>query len=57
MDGWLTAHWLRPPGLQVDAKGRAQKDKEFGKTEKNAEDSLPDDAPRALAAFYQKGRK
>ncbi|KAK9868056.1 hypothetical protein WJX84_006070 [Apatococcus fuscideae] len=42
---------------KVDAKGRAQKDKEFGKTEKNAEDSLPDDAPRALAAFYQKGRK
>ena len=42
---------------QEDAKAQTQKDQELGKTSAASEDAMPADAPRALAAFYQKGRK
>ena len=43
--------------MQEDAKMRTQKEQELGKTSAAAVDAMPDNAPRALAAFYQKGRQ
>ena len=43
--------------LQADGKTRDDKDKGLGKTASVDEDAMPADAPRALAAFYQKGRR
>ncbi|KAK9841569.1 hypothetical protein WJX74_008074 [Apatococcus lobatus] len=40
-----------------DVRMRTQKDQKLGKTAAVAEDVMPADAPRALAAFYQKGRQ
>lgn len=50
------AHHSACDVVQEEAKARNQKDQELGKTSAASDDAMPADAPRALAAFYQKGR-
>ena len=57
--GWhfLSECFLSMCLLQADGKTRDDKDKGLGNTATVDEDAMPADAPRALAAFYQKGRR